>query len=97
MCRKKKCGHRAESVQNLPIETVEYRLLDKEQVCSCCGGALHEMSVEVQKELTIVPAEVKVTEHKRYVYTCRKCELDEISTPILTAKMPAPAFPLLTL
>ncbi len=51
------------------------------------------MSVEVRKELTIVPAEVKVTEHKRYVYACRKCELDEVSTPIVTAKMPAPAFP----
>ncbi|PGU02839.1 IS66 family transposase [Bacillus cereus] len=91
--RKKKRGHRAESVQNLPIETVKYRLLDEKQVCSCCGGTLHEMSVEVRKELTIVPAEVKVTEHKRYVYACRKCELDEVSTPIVTAKMPAPAFP----
>ncbi|AZV43854.1 transposase [Peribacillus asahii] len=91
--RKKKRGHRDESVQNLPIETIEYRLADEEQVCSCCGGALHEMSVEVRKELTIVPAEVKVTEHKRYVYACRKCELDEISTPIVTAQMPAPAFP----
>ncbi|MFS0667703.1 IS66 family transposase [Peribacillus frigoritolerans] len=91
--RKKKRRHRDESVQNLPIETIEYRLADEEQVCSCCGGALHEMSVEVRKELTIVPAEVKVTEHKRYVYACRKCELDEVSTPIVTANMPAPAFP----
>lgn len=51
------------------------------------------MSVEVRKELTIVPVEVKVTEHKRYVYACSKCELDEISTPIVTSQMPAPAFP----
>ena len=36
--RKKKRGHRDESVQNLSIETVEYRLLDEEQVCLCCGG-----------------------------------------------------------
>lgn len=59
----------------------------------CCGGALHEMSVEVRKELTIVPAEVKVTENKRYVYACRKCEIDEVSTPIVTENMPAPSFP----
>uniref|UniRef100_UPI00359C14AB IS66 family transposase zinc-finger binding domain-containing protein n=1 Tax=Bacillus pseudomycoides TaxID=64104 RepID=UPI00359C14AB len=92
-CRKKKRGHRDESVQNLPVETIESRLPNEEQVCSCCGGALHEMSVEVRKELTIVPAEVKVTEHKRYVYACRKCELDEISTPIVTTKLPVPPFP----
>lgn len=91
--RKKKRGHREESVQNLPVETIEYRLSNEEQACSCCGGALHEMSVETRKELTIVPAEVKVTEHKRYVYACRKCETDEQSTPIVTAKMPASAFP----
>nr|WP_252195839.1 transposase [Bacillus mycoides] len=53
--RKKKRGHRNKSVQNLPIETFEYRLPDEEQVYSCCGGALHEMSVEVRKEVTIVP------------------------------------------
>jgi len=91
--RKKKRGHRVESVQNLPIETIEYRLSNEEQACSCCGGALHEMSVETRKELTIVPAEVKVTEHKRYVYACRKCEADEQSTSIVTEKMPASAFP----
>ncbi|WP_255477281.1 hypothetical protein [Bacillus sp. BB56-3] len=38
---------------------VEYRLPNEEQVCSFCGGALHEMSVEIRKELTIVPMEVK--------------------------------------
>lgn len=51
------------------------------------------MGVGIRKELTIVPADVKVTEHKRYVYACRKCELDEVSTPIVTAKIQAPAFP----
>ncbi|SME38896.1 putative Helix-turn-helix domain of transposase IS66 [Bacillus mobilis] len=84
--RKKKRVHRDESVQNLPVETVEHRLPNGEQVCSCCGGALHEMSVEVRRELTIVPAEVKVTEHKRDVYVCRKCELDEASTPRIKEK-----------
>ncbi|MEI4801973.1 hypothetical protein ACIGHG_06925 [Bacillus sp. NPDC077411] len=28
-----------------------------------------------------------------YVYACRKCEVDEISTPIVTANMPVPVFP----
>ncbi|WP_168124081.1 IS66 family transposase, partial [Paenibacillus sp. HB172176] len=44
-------------------------------------------------ELKIVPAEVKVVEHKRHVYACRRCEQEAIRTPILTAPMPAPVAP----
>lgn len=72
--RKKVPCQRDMKLENLPTETVEYRLTDSEQVCSCCGGSLHEMSTEVRKELKIVPAEVKVVEHIRYVYSCRSCE-----------------------
>ncbi|WP_427902211.1 IS66 family transposase zinc-finger binding domain-containing protein [Ornithinibacillus xuwenensis] len=49
--------------ENLPTETIEYHLSDEDQVCSCCGGTLHKMSTEVRKELKIIPAQVKVTEH----------------------------------
>jgi transposase len=91
--RKKKRGHRETMLQNLPIETIEYRLSHEDQVCSCCGGDLHEMSTEVRKELKIIPAEVKVVEHKRYVYACRRCEKEDIATPIVTAPMPASVFP----
>src|SRR5690606_29745157 len=40
--RKKARGERDSKLENLPTETVEYRLSEEEQVCSCCGGALHE-------------------------------------------------------
>jgi transposase len=36
--RRKTRGHREAMLENLPVETVEYRLSDEEQVCSCCGG-----------------------------------------------------------
>lgn len=91
--RKKKRGHRETMLQNLPTETIEYRLSHEDQVCSCCGGDLHEMSTEVRKELKIIPAEVKVVEHKRYVYACRRCEKEDMATPIVTAPMPASVFP----
>lgn len=91
--RKKVQGQRDLKLENLHTETVEYRLSDSEQVCSCCGGSLHEMSTEVRRELKVVPAEVKVVEHVRYVYSCRSCEKNEIETPIVTAPMPAPVFP----
>jgi transposase len=91
--RKKQSGQRERMLENLPTETIEYRLPDEDQVCSCCGGALHEMSTEVRKELKIIPAQVKVMEHVRHVYSCRHCERNEIETPIKTASMPAPVFP----
>jgi len=48
------------------------------------------MSKEIRKELKIIPAQVKVVEHVRYVYACRKCEKENITTPVITAKMPNP-------
>lgn len=91
--RRKQCGHREVVLENLPVETVEYRLPAEEQICSCCGGPLHEMSTEVRQELQIIPAQVKVVRHVRYVYSCRRCEREEITTPVVTAPMPAPVLP----
>jgi transposase len=91
--RKKQRGGREAMLEHLPVETIEYRLTDEEQVCSCCGGALHEMSTETRQELKIIPAEVKVVKHVRYVYACRRCEQEEIQTPIVTAAMPKPVHP----
>lgn len=91
--RKKRRGNRKVQLEGLPTETVEHRLPKEEQVCSCCGGALHEMSTETRQELKIIPAQVKVVEHVQYVYACRHCERHEIETPIVTAKRPEPVLP----
>jgi transposase len=91
--RKKKRGQREAMIENLPVETVEYRLSEEEQVCSCCGGPTHEMSTETRQELKIIPPQVKVVKHVRYVYACRRCEREEIQTPVVTAPMPKPVYP----
>lgn len=51
------------------------------------------MSTETRNEITIIPAEVKVTRHVRQVYACRHCEREEIRTPIVTAPMPKSVYP----
>lgn len=91
--RKKQLGERDRKLENLPTETIHYRLSDEEQVCSCCSGTMHEMSTEVRRELKIIPPQVKVVEHVRHVYSCRNCERNELETPIVTAMMPEPVFP----
>jgi len=88
--RQKKQGQREELLKELPVETIEYRLPAEEQICSCCGENLHEMSTEVRKELKVIPAQVSVVEHVRHVYACRRCEEEEIKTPVVTAPMPQP-------
>ncbi len=49
--RRKKHGHREAQLEGLPVETVEYRLSPEEQVCSCCGQDLHEMSTKVNADV----------------------------------------------
>ncbi|WP_217267415.1 IS66 family transposase zinc-finger binding domain-containing protein, partial [Thermanaeromonas sp. C210] len=69
--RRKGRIRREMNLEDLPVEVVEHRLLEGERVCPCCGGPLHEMSTEVRQELKIIPAQVKVVKHVRYVYSCR--------------------------
>ena len=91
--RGRKIGGRAESLKDLPVETIHYDLSDAEKVCSACDHALHEMSHQTRKELKIVPAQVKVVEHVQHIYSCRHCEKHAIATPIVKAKMPNPVIP----
>ena len=91
--RKKRQGLREEFLKNLPVERVEYRLPEEEQVCACCGGQMHEMSQEIRKELKIIPAQMKLVEHVQYIYSCRHCEHNDIRTPIVKAEMSRPVQP----
>ena len=88
-----KKSKRGEKYKSLPVEVIEYRLSEAEQACPSCNNVLHEMSKEVRKELTIIPATVKIIEHVRYVYSCRHCESNEIKTPVLTAPAPKALLP----
>lgn len=91
--KQKSVGHRQEMIKDLPVEVREYRRPQEEQVCSCCGGHLHEMSTQTRDELVIIPASAKVIRHLQYSYSCRNCEKNEINVPIVTASAPAPLIP----
>jgi transposase len=91
--RKKRQGTREAQLKDLPVEIIEYRLPIEEQVCSCCGETLHEMTTQIRQELKVIPAQVSVVKHVRYVYACRRCEREDIKTPIVTAPMPFPVLP----
>jgi len=88
--RKKRVGKREEDFSSLPVETVTHELPQDEQTCPECGEQLHVMGKEIRKELTIIPAQVKVTEHIRYIYSCRNCEKTKQTVPVVKAPMPEP-------
>jgi transposase len=83
-------GHREEVLANIPTEIVEHKLPEDQQICSCCGGHLHEMSTQSRDEIVIIPAQVKATKHVTFIYGCRHCEKNEISVPIIKASAPKP-------
>lgn len=88
--RRRGKGLKKKAFEDLPVETIHYRLDENEKVCPECNNSLHEMSTETRRELKIIPAQVKVVEHIRHIYACRQCEKENITTPIITAKMPTP-------
>ena len=45
--KKKQKGHREEMLKDLPVEVVEHKLPEEEQICDVCGEDMHEMSVEI--------------------------------------------------
>jgi transposase len=88
--RRKRVGKREEDLFGLPVEVIEYTLPEEEQVCPECGEALHTMGHETRRELTVIPAQIKVTEHRIAVYSCRNCEKEAERVPMIKASAPEP-------
>jgi transposase len=88
--RRKRAGKLEEDISSLPVETVEYTLPESERICPDCGGVLRVMGHAVRKELTVIPAQIKVIEHKQEVYSCRYCENHSDHVPVIKAPMPEP-------
>ena len=83
-------GHREEVLANIPTEIVEHKLPEDQQICSCCGGQLHEMSCDVRHEIKVIPARVIAIKYITGKYGCRNCEKNAISVPIVKAPSPKP-------
>ena len=91
--RKKYPGQRADKLEGLPVERVDYELPVGERVCEVCGENLHEMSTEVSRKLKVIPAQVVVVEQVRHIYGCRNCENTGTEATIVKAPAPEPVIP----
>lgn len=86
--RKKQVGKRDTDLEGLPEKVIEYDLEDKS--CPECNHEMHEMGTEERREVEIIPAQAIVVRHVQKKYSCRKCEKENIKTPIVKASMPKP-------
>ena len=71
--------------ENVPVEIVEHRLPDEELVCPECGATMSEIGKAVRRRLKLEPAKVVVVEDWYYTYACRRCEKENIETPVVKA------------
>ena len=91
--RKKSRGLNKNKWDDLPVEVIEYDLPESEKSCPNCSNSLHIMNKEIRKELKVIPAKVTVVHHEQNIYACRHCEKNEVTTPIIKARMPKPIIP----
>ncbi len=71
---KRRGGGRKPLPKHLPREVVEHDLSEDEKTCPCCGDARTRIGADRSEQLEFVPAVLKVIEHVRHKYACRKCE-----------------------
>jgi len=75
-------GGRGSLADHLPREVVEHDLAVSERPCPCCGETRQRIGCETSEQLEFVPAVLKVIEHRRWKYACRRCEEQVVIAPV---------------
>ena len=78
-------GMRQLNTKSLPKYTVIHDLPMAEQICTCCGRALHVIGQDKSEQLEIIPVQYCIIEHIRLKYGCRPCD-----SVVMAPKPPAP-------
>ena len=75
-------GGRGRLPDHLPREVVEHDLAEVDKACPCCGETRQRIGCETSEQLEFVPAVLKVIEHRRWKYACRRCEEHVVIAPV---------------
>lgn len=89
--RKRRSGSIEDVIPDgLPVERVEHRLPESEQVCPICGTQMVEIGAEIHRSMKIEPPRYSVVEDVYYTYACKQCEAETDEALIVkTPKEPA--------
>ena len=76
--------------KDIPVEVVHHDVSPEEKVCPQCGEEMVKIGQDVRETLVFKPAEAYIRQDVYPTYGCRKCEKENISTPIVkTPRDPA--------
>lgn len=76
--------------KDIPVKVVPHGLSEEETVCPQCGDQMEVIGKEVRETLVFKPAEAYIRQDVYYTYGCRRCDKEDISTPVAkTPKEPA--------
>ena len=78
---------------DLPVEIVDHRLSKDQLSCPECGTEMVEIGKEIRRSLVIIPAKKMIREDHFYTYACKRCERENIKTPIRKTTRTAPVIP----
>jgi transposase len=87
---KKQKGKREKDFSKLPKQIVEYTLSPEQMICPQCGDPLHVVRAEIRRELEVIPAQLIVKESHIMLYSCRRCETEDTTVPMIMAPAPTP-------
>jgi len=79
--------------KDLPREILIHDIAETDKICDCCGGDLHCIGEDTSEKLEFIPAQVKVIEHIRPKYGCRRCEKENTHVVIKIAPVPPSPLP----
>lgn len=88
--RRKRKGKREDDLSNLPVERIEYVRTGDALNCPDCGREMHDIGVEIRRELVFIPGKYIVREHVIHKYACNPCEVNIDRIPIIEAESPRP-------
>ena len=89
--RRKRKGKREDDLSGLPVERIEYELAEEERGCPDCGCPMHDIGVEIRREVEFIPAKYILKEHVVHKYACRgHCKKNNDHIPIIEAESPEP-------
>ena len=88
--RKKRTGKRADDLDGLPIERIDYEIPEAERICPECGSPMHDIGVTIRDELEVIPAKVIHKQHAIHAYGCGNCERNGDKATIIRADAPTP-------
>ena len=89
--RRRREGKREDDLSRLPVERIEYELAEGERGCPDCGCEMHDIGVEIRREVEFIPAKYILKEHVIHKYACRGiCKKNNDHIPIIEAESPEP-------